>query len=794
MDDRTQLWNELRGAARRRQHPMHDRGRAPAIRPPRCRPRISSRCCTPTTCAPTSPIRRARQRSVRALEGPRRPRPLLRAEGDRRHLRRRDAVAAPVRFADPRAPGAGTRAPVGGGRDRVARARDFAIGVGMALALRLDGARRGLGDDRGLRDGGRIRLGGHGDGVAPRAHQPDRDPRPQRAGAARAHDARLGRRCLRRASGGVRVERARDRRPRRGGDRRGVPRGDERRPADDDRRADREGSRRSPRWPTGGLAREGAAAGAGRARRSTSSGASERSRSHLPSPSRSSRSSAGAPAGEPRPPSTTAPSPPARRSATPCAWLAGQRPDVVVLDGEVGNSTYTEDVEAVAPERFFEVYIAEQTMVGAQIGHAGARQDRLLRDVRSLPDTRATTSCGWRRSAERTFGSAARTREYRSARTALRRWRWRTWRRCARSTARPSLYPADGNATVRLVTAMCDLPGISYIRTTREATPSLYGADEEFPIGGSKTLRRGSGRSRDLVGGGRHAPRVRGRRGDASPMAGVTARVIDCYSVKPIDAPTLRRPLEDTGLIVVVEDHRVEGGIGDAVLDALAATGPLYGPRRQAGRDRDARLGHAGGAARLGRHRRRRRSSSRTGGARPSEVRSSSSRARRGHATQRERDDLLGRHRAAEQIALPHLAAAAEQERRARPRSRSPRPASSYPIPRASSMNAITMLAALRIDWSTPLDERTVDLQQVDRDVAEPRRATSSRCRSRRSRCGARRGGDPTRISCARSGSIIADDSVTSTTILDGSTPPLADLREDPRSPGPAARTAWATG
>ena len=58
---------------------------------------------------------------------------------------------------------------------------------------------------------------------------------------------------------------------------------------------------------------------------------------------------------------------------------------------------------------------------------------------------------------------------------------------------------------------------------------------------------------------------------------GIAARVIDCYSVKPIDAPTLRKALEETGIIVVVEDHRVEGGIGDAVLDALAATGPLSG-------------------------------------------------------------------------------------------------------------------------------------------------------------------------------------------------------------------------
>jgi transketolase len=130
------------------------------------------------------------------------------------------------------------------------------------------------------------------------------------------------------------------------------------------------------------------------------------------------------------------------------------------------------------------------------------------------------------------------------------------------------LYPADGNATVRLVTAMADLVGISYIRTTREATPGLYGPDEDFPIGGSKTVRDGGDVT--VVGAGitvheslRAAERLAG--------GGVEARVIDCYSVKPIDGATLRRAAAETGLVVVVEDHRIEGGLGDAVLDALAS-------------------------------------------------------------------------------------------------------------------------------------------------------------------------------------------------------------------------------
>jgi transketolase len=118
---------------------------------------------------------------------------------------------------------------------------------------------------------------------------------------------------------------------------------------------------------------------------------------------------------------------------------------------------------------------------------------------------------------------------------------------------------------------MADLGGISYVRTTREATAALYGSDEEFPIGGSKTLRDGDDVT--LVGAGitlHEALRAADRLGSD----GIAARVIDCYSVKPIDAPALRRAANETGLLVVVEDHRIEGGLGDAVLDALAGDGP----------------------------------------------------------------------------------------------------------------------------------------------------------------------------------------------------------------------------
>ena len=138
------------------------------------------------------------------------------------------------------------------------------------------------------------------------------------------------------------------------------------------------------------------------------------------------------------------------------------------------------------------------------------------------------------------------------------------------------LYPADGHATIKLVTTMCDLPGISYLRTTREATPLVYEADEDFPVGGSKTVRASDADTVTLIGAGvtLHACM---QAADALADEGIAARVIDAYSVKPIDAATLRRAFDETGILIVSEDHRVEGGLGDAVLSALAATGPMNG-------------------------------------------------------------------------------------------------------------------------------------------------------------------------------------------------------------------------
>jgi transketolase len=135
------------------------------------------------------------------------------------------------------------------------------------------------------------------------------------------------------------------------------------------------------------------------------------------------------------------------------------------------------------------------------------------------------------------------------------------------------LYPADGTSTAALVEAMATIPGISYLRTTRGAYPGLYAAGETFPVGGAKVPRSSDHDDVTLIGAGITLHECL-RAAEILATEGIGARVIDCYSVKPIDATILTAAAKaSSGRIVIAEDHHPEGGLGSAVSDALLAAG-----------------------------------------------------------------------------------------------------------------------------------------------------------------------------------------------------------------------------
>ncbi len=134
------------------------------------------------------------------------------------------------------------------------------------------------------------------------------------------------------------------------------------------------------------------------------------------------------------------------------------------------------------------------------------------------------------------------------------------------------LYPSDGVSAAHLTEAMASVPGISYMRTTREKTPILYKETESFPIGGCKVLKSGSSDKATLVAAGITLHESL-KAYEQLKSAGIDVRVIDLYSVKPIDVATLAKAARETGTLIVVEDHWPEGGLGDAVLDAFTRDG-----------------------------------------------------------------------------------------------------------------------------------------------------------------------------------------------------------------------------
>jgi transketolase len=249
------------------------------------------------------------------------------------------------------------------------------------------------------------------------------------------------------------------------------------------------------------------------------------------------------------------------------AALGSARGDVVALDGEVNNSTYAEIFAEAHPDRYFEMYIAEQQLIASAVGlqvrgwvpfasSFAAFFSRAYDFVRMSAISQANI---------RLCGSHAGVSIGEDGPSQMALEDLASMRAVHGSTV---LYPCDANQTAKLVAEMADREGIVFMRTTRAATPTVYGADEDFPIGGSRVLRDGDDVA--IVGAGITLHEAL-KAADQLAAEGIDARVIDLYSVKPADGATLRVAAEATGgRILTVEDHWPEGGIGDAVLEALS--------------------------------------------------------------------------------------------------------------------------------------------------------------------------------------------------------------------------------
>jgi transketolase len=138
------------------------------------------------------------------------------------------------------------------------------------------------------------------------------------------------------------------------------------------------------------------------------------------------------------------------------------------------------------------------------------------------------------------------------------------------------LYPCDAVSTEKLVERAAEHEGIVYIRTTREGTPILYSPDEEFPIGGSKVLKKDKTDAVTVIGAGVTVFEALGAYDDLKKEK-ISIRVVDLYSVKPIDEAALQQAARETRAILVAEDHFPEGGLGEAVRSALAEVPtPVY--------------------------------------------------------------------------------------------------------------------------------------------------------------------------------------------------------------------------
>jgi transketolase len=251
--------------------------------------------------------------------------------------------------------------------------------------------------------------------------------------------------------------------------------------------------------------------------------------------------------------------------------LGAARDDVVVLDAETGNSTMSELFAAAHPDRYLETYIAEQQMLAAATGLAARGWTPFAATfaaftTRAFEFARMSAIGG---AGVRLCGSHAGLSVGESGPSGMGLEDVACFRAVAGSAV---VQPSDANQAAALVAELADRPGFSYLRTSRGGVPVIYPPGESFPVGGSRVLVRGDGDAVTLIGSG---VTVHAALGAAERLGkrGIGARVLDCYSVKPLDAATVVDCARATGVVVTVEDHYPEGGLGSAVAEALAEAG-----------------------------------------------------------------------------------------------------------------------------------------------------------------------------------------------------------------------------
>ena len=253
------------------------------------------------------------------------------------------------------------------------------------------------------------------------------------------------------------------------------------------------------------------------------------------------------------------------------AKLGAQDPTMFVLDADVKNSTFTDAFFAAFPERSVECYIAEQNMLGIATG-LQARGKRAFAATFAAFLSRAydhIRMAAHSRADLKLAGSHTGVSIGEDGPSQMGLEDVAMLRAVLGSVV---LCPADGVAAEKLTCLSANYDGISYVRTARPDCAVIYSNDEEFTVGGSKVLRQSAADRVTLAAAGVTLHEALAA-AELLAAAGIAARVIDCYSIKPLDAATLRRAAQETEAIITAEDHYPEGGLGEALAAAVAGSG-----------------------------------------------------------------------------------------------------------------------------------------------------------------------------------------------------------------------------